>query len=67
MNMFKRLPNHIGIIPDGNRRWAQSNGLKKEEGYDYGIRPGLELYKECLKLGIKEIAGLRLQIFQKLI
>ena len=55
MNMFKRLPIHIGIIPDGNRRWAQSNGLKKEEGYDYGIKPGFELYKECLNLGIKEI------------
>lgn len=55
MDMYKRLPNHIGIIPDGNRRWAQSKGLKKEDGYDYGIIPGLELYKECLKLGIKEI------------
>lgn len=55
MSMFQRLPNHIGIIPDGNRRWAQMNGYKKEEGYDYGIKPGFELYKECIKLGIKEI------------
>jgi Undecaprenyl pyrophosphate synthase len=55
MNIFKRLPNHIGIIPDGNRRWAQSHGLNKEDGYDYGIKPGFELYKECLALGIKEI------------
>lgn len=54
-NLFKRLPTHIGIIPDGNRRWAQSNGLNKEDGYDYGIKPGFELYKECLALGIKEI------------
>lgn len=55
MYTFKRLPNHIGIIPDGNRRWAQSNGLNKEDGYDYGIKPGFELYKECIELGIKEI------------
>lgn len=24
-----RIPNHIGIIPDGNRRWAVDNGLSK--------------------------------------
>lgn len=55
MPRYSRLPNHIGIIPDGNRRWAQKNGIQKKDGYDYGIKPGLELYNECLKLGIKEI------------
>ena len=55
MYMAQRLPDHIGIIPDGNRRWAQSNGLNKEDGYDYGISPGFELYKECIELGVKEI------------
>lgn len=55
MQKYQRLPQHIGIIPDGNRRWAQHNGLQKEDGYDYGISPGFELYQECVKLGIKEI------------
>lgn len=55
MEGFKRLPKHIGIIPDGNRRWAQSNDMNKEDGYHYGIHPGFELYKECVKLGISEI------------
>ena len=55
MHTFKRLPTHIGIIPDGNRRWAQSNGLGKEAGYSFGVKPGFELYRECLELGIKEI------------
>jgi len=55
MHISQRLPNHIGIIPDGNRRWAQRNGLNKEDGYDYGINPGFELYKACIELGIKEI------------
>lgn len=50
-----RLPNHIGIIPDGNRRWAENNGLTKEKGYNLGINPGLLLFKLCQKLGIKEI------------
>ncbi len=52
---FKRLPQHIGIIPDGNRRWAQMKGYEKQDGYDHGIKPGFELYSMCLELGIKEI------------
>ena len=42
-----RLPLHIGVIPDGNRRWAVGNGLSKEKGYDSGLNPGLELFKLC--------------------
>lgn len=52
---FKRLPQHVGIIPDGNRRWAVAKGFEKQEGYDHGIKPGFELYKLCLELGIKEM------------
>ena len=50
-----RLPDHIGIIPDGNRRWAQKNGLSKDKGYQHGLQPGLELYRLCKQRGIKEI------------
>lgn len=50
-----RVPNHIGIIPDGNRRWAVNNGLNKEDGYGPGLRPGLELFKMCKELGVKEL------------
>jgi len=52
---FKRLPHHIGIIPDGNRRWALGKGYEKQDGYDHGIKPGFELYKLCVGLGIKEL------------
>lgn len=55
MRTFQRLPQHIGIIPDGNRRWAQNKGLQKEEGYSHGVQPGFELYRQCVELGIKEI------------
>ncbi len=51
-----RIPKHIGIIPDGNRRWAVENGLNKEIGYDRGLNPGLEVFKLCEKMGgIEEI------------
>ena len=50
-----RIPEHIGIIPDGNRRWAVSNGLTKDKGYDLGLDPGLDLFKLCKDAGVKEI------------
>ncbi|WP_124065923.1 undecaprenyl diphosphate synthase family protein [Clostridium sp. E02] len=50
-----RIPKHIGIIPDGNRRWAVQKGMKKEDGYDNGIFPGMTLYRMCRELGIEEM------------
>ncbi|MEQ8197764.1 MAG: undecaprenyl diphosphate synthase family protein [Clostridiaceae bacterium] len=52
---FKRIPDHIGIIPDGNRRWALHNNKQKHEGYEFGIDPGFKLYEMCLRLGVKEL------------
>ena len=52
---MKRIPKHIGIIPDGNRRWAEGNGLKKEEGYTYGLEPGLKLFRAAKDHGIEEL------------
>lgn len=51
----KPLPQHVGIIPDGNRRWAQAQGLEKQDGYHFGLQPGLDVYSACLELGIPEI------------
>ena len=50
-----RLPNHIGVIPDGNRRWAQSRGMTKEMGYAVGVEPGLALFRLCKEVGVKEV------------
>ena len=54
MESFIRIPSHVGIIPDGNRRWAQERGYPKKDGYKHGISPGFELYEILLKYGIKE-------------
>ncbi len=50
-----RIPKHIGIIPDGNRRWAKKSGLKKEEGYAFGLEPGLALLRSAKKYGVREL------------
>lgn len=39
---MKTLPKHVGIILDGNRRWAKANGLPTVEGH----REGAEVFKE---------------------
>ncbi len=54
METFTRIPTHIGIIPDGNRRWAQQNGYEKKDGYQFGIMPGFDLYELMLRYGVKE-------------
>ncbi|MHC1683551.1 MAG: undecaprenyl diphosphate synthase family protein [Clostridiaceae bacterium] len=50
-----RLPKHIGIIPDGNRRYAVAKGLTKDKGYNSGLDPGLKVFKLCQEYGVKEI------------
>ena len=39
-----KIPNHIGIILDGNRRWAKEKGLPAFEGH----RRGLETIKKII-------------------
>ena len=51
-----RLPNHVGVIPDGNRRWAQAKGLAKGKGYAEGLDPALAFYRLARASGIQEIS-----------
>ena len=55
LRKFKRLPRHIGVIPDGNRRWAVSHGMGKECGYEWGIEPGFQMYEILRDLGVEEL------------
>lgn len=50
-----RIPRHIGVIPDGNRRWAVEHGLNRQDGYDFGLAPGLRLLQRARAHGITEI------------
>lgn len=53
--MDLRIPKHIAVIPDGNRRWAQMSGLAKQVGYKFGLDPGLLFLKLCKKYGVEEV------------
>lgn len=50
-----RIPKHIAVIPDGNRRWAKSLGMEKHEGYTHGLDPGVLFLKLCRKYGVNEV------------
>jgi len=51
------LPNHVGIILDGNRRWAEAAGKKTLEGH----RVGSEVFKKIsiglFELGVKYVTA----------
>ncbi len=47
------LPIHIGVIPDGNRRWARKVGLPITEAYRIGSDKVEEFLDWSLDFGIK--------------
>lgn len=50
-----RIPKHIAIIPDGNRRWAVKHNLEKKDGYAKGLDPGLEVLRKAKEYHVDEI------------
>ena len=46
-------PHHIGVILDGNRRFAKKKGLDAKEGHAYGALKVEELLNWSWKIGIK--------------
>jgi tritrans,polycis-undecaprenyl-diphosphate synthase [geranylgeranyl-diphosphate specific] len=49
------MPRHLGIILDGNRRWASERNLKNEEGHKLGAIVGENFLDWCLELDIKTV------------
>jgi len=49
----KKIPNHLGIIIDGNRRWARERGLPTLEGHRRGLNKLKEIGEWALRKGVK--------------
>ncbi|MEU5399841.1 polyprenyl diphosphate synthase [Streptomyces sp. NPDC005963] len=50
------LPRHIGLIMDGNRRWARQMGLSElGVGHRYGAQRALKVLDWCESLGIRHV------------
>lgn len=47
-----KMPKHIGVIMDGNGRWAKARGLKRTMGHKQGVENLRTIVKECKRLEI---------------
>jgi len=53
-NILKnKIPEHLGIIIDGNRRWAKKRGLLSSEGHQRGLDKVKKIGEWCRKRGVK--------------
>lgn len=52
---YSRLPVHIGVIMDGNGRWAKKRGLPRSAGHKAGADSLKKIVTACNNMGIKYI------------
>ena len=50
---MNKIPQHLGIIMDGNRRWAKSRSLPAFQGHIAGVEALKKIVSYCSKKGIK--------------
>jgi undecaprenyl diphosphate synthase len=55
MTETRRLPRHVGIIMDGNGRWAQSHGMPRLEGHRAGADSVRDITRAARQIGIEAL------------
>jgi undecaprenyl diphosphate synthase len=53
VSLSGKIPSHVGVIMDGNGRWAQLRGLPRIEGHRVGAGRAKEIIEVSIELGIK--------------
>jgi undecaprenyl diphosphate synthase len=48
-----RIPAHLGVIMDGNGRWAQARGKRRTEGHVEGVKALRNLVELCITYGVQ--------------
>ncbi len=51
----RKLPGHVAIIMDGNRRYAKKIGISTKQGYQYGAGITEKVIDWCFGLGVKQL------------
>lgn len=57
MKQENKIPQHIVILPDGNRRWARERGLDTLEGHKAGYEKLVSLCRWAKERGVKIITA----------
>lgn len=53
MNDQSQVPAHLGVIPDGNRRWARARNLPTLEGHRRGLDQAKKIAMAAFDRGVK--------------
>ena len=51
-----KIPEHIAVIMDGNRRWAKQKNLPAKMGHREGALRVTDLVRNCGDLGVKYLS-----------
>lgn len=51
----ENLPRHVGIIMDGNGRWARQRGLARTKGHEEGLKRAKDIAKQAADLGLEYV------------
>ena len=49
----RKIPEHVGIIMDGNGRWAKAHGVPRVMGHNAGMNSMKKIVIACSEMGIK--------------
>ena len=50
-----KIPGHIGVIMDGNGRWAKARGKPRPEGHIEGVNALRRLVELCIRYGVAHL------------
>ena len=52
---MSHIPKHVGIIMDGNRRWAKERRMSAGEGHAAGVENLSKIVEACAKRGVETV------------
>ena len=55
MVKIENIPNHVAVIPDGNRRWAKAHRLNPWDGHTEGVKKFWEVSDHAYRMGIENL------------
>ena len=51
-----RVPAHVGIVMDGNGRWAKQRGLPRTRGHEMGEAALFDVVEGAIEIGVKHLS-----------
>lgn len=54
---LENIPAHIGVIMDGNGRWAKARGMLRTQGHKMGVEALKRIVEECSDLGVQYLTA----------